>query len=101
MVRSKEEITGRNWISKAHKGPPRQVWCFGRPRTRPVIYVGIYTHFCRELSVRVTFLHATGIDPYILPTITRCKSAAFDDFGVAGALLAFVVRHLTLSPSMG
>ena len=35
----------------------------------PFIYGGRYTLFCRELSVRVTFLDATGVNPEVFQVV--------------------------------
>jgi hypothetical protein len=71
----------------------------------PFIYGGRYTLFCRELSVQVTFLHATRIDPNPMQTIDDSLLSTKCDFCVTllcicGNCLHILEGDLILAPGM-
>ena len=68
LVRSR---LGDEFRSKHTRVRPGKFRAFEGQGHEPVIYGGIYTHFCRALSVQVTFLDAAGIYPEVSKTISR------------------------------
>jgi hypothetical protein len=60
----------------------------------PVIFGGICTHFCRELSAMVTFLDATGVNPEVFQVVLSSLFSTEPDLLIARLLLASAISQV-------